>query len=259
MTTVINTIQSLPKNVQRSVLASIIGGLNMSIIASVKKMVFRSIDKGHIDEMNERIAELAVKRADAKFREDNGLDNSDPLIGVEHTLGLRRAFADAFLSLTSTPAISIGQSIDFLTDMEIKTASDDELAVIAEFVGLDVAMIARMREKVKQDALVDRAKMIQHKEEILEAIAVVDRDVPDSLTLEDAYATINNGQKFKLCSRVCKTLAKQIDFAIMNMLRGSIVEGAATAKLLKAAHASVIQMMWDMPGEHDTALIPQPL
>lgn len=207
--------------------------------------------------MNERIAELAVKRADAKFREDNGLEISDPLVGLEHTLGLRKALADAFLSLSNTPATSIGQSIDFLADMEIKMASDEELAVIAEFVGLDVTMIAKMREVAKKQALEDRARMIAHKEEILEAVALVDRDVPDALTVGDAYAEINEGQKFKFCSRVCKALRKQIDFGILNMLRGNVIESAATVKLLKQAHNDVAESMWQFNGEHDTALIPQ--
>lgn len=250
---IINTLKELPKNAQRNVISALIGGLNMSIIAMVKRTLPQEVNAGGIDVYNERVAELALQRVEAETSGDNGHEIKNPIADIEALLCLRGALADHYLATANREPLTVAQSLEFLCNQPVRVANDEQLAAIAEFTGIDTTALALLKKEAEKQANDELIALNARSEEIIDAVTVIERDT-HIIDLDTAFFNLDYRQKFKLCARLCKSLAKQIDRTLIQMLRGSVMSNAVDLKLLKQAHNDTVTFMEQLPTTDDAFL-----
>lgn len=259
---VTSTVLSLPVMPRKSLLKTLIGSLNSSIISytrgHIRQSRYENISNGSdsptIDAFNEAMADIHEEAADRNALEDMGLTVTMPNIEIARKLDVVRLWAIGELaSLANHPsdvALTVRDTITFQIKAE-PNINEPALKALALALNQDVEVLKAAKLKLIED---ERDELIKMAGQIIYTVhslnAFDDDDQVDSAQADDAVSALPHHIQYKLGASVLRGLKKGGDKALASLLRYNRLESAGDIALIKGAHNELVATMKVFAEQH---------
>lgn len=257
-----STVLSLPVMPRKSLLKTLIGSLNSSIISytrgHIRQSRYENISNGSdsptIDAFNEAMADIHEEAADRNALEDMGLTVTMPNIEIARKLDVVRLWAIGELAALANHPSDVALTVRDTITFQIKSSPDinePALKALALALNQDFEVLKAAKLKLIED---ERDELIKMAGQIIDTVHSLnsfdDDDQVDSAQADDAESALPHHIQYKLGASVLRGLKKGGDKALASLLRYNRLESAGDIALIKGAHNELVVNMKLFSEQH---------
>lgn len=256
-----STVLSLPVMPRKSLLKTLIGSLNSSIISytrgHIRQSRYENISNGSdsptIDAFNEAMADIHEESADRKALEDMGLNTAMPNIEIARKLDVVRLWAIGELAMLANHPSDVALTIRDTIMFQIKAEPDinePALKALALALNQDVEVLKAAKLKIVEDERDELIKMAGQIIDTVNSLNTFDEEEVDAAQADDAVSALPRHIQYKLGASVLRGLKKGGDKALASLLRYNRLESAGDIALIKGAHNELVVNMKLFSEQH---------
>lgn len=235
----------LPIEVSKSILKSMIGSLNATVIAYARMHLRygpRDLPEvPTIDDANDEIAAVNEEIARAGITEDQGFNAQMPTLQlIQHLMELRDFFNDCLLQMQTTKndvALTIAETVKFQLSRP-STTNDDMIEALAAAVEMDPEILKAAQLKMVND---DASDLKANAGRIVDFLGQYDNVYcwQDDSDVEIVFSTLPAHVQYKLVFAALRAHDKAKQKAMISLLRGKL-DAAGDIKMVSAHHADLV-------------------